>query len=411
MIGRTILRALALASAVALPLAAQGRQPATPPGPATGPFPTMPGSENPHGPATGGPREVLGKVERLTSSGPVAVPGAMVTLHRVGPDGEGPVDSLRTDAQGGYRLRYKASGSANAIYFVATSWQGIAYFTPPLRAAKVEGNGARLTVYDTTSRLVQLAMRGRHLIVSAPDSSGSRVVIEVYELSNDSSRTLVGPDSSTPTLTLPVPTAAREVMVGQGDVPPDATGTAPGALRVFAPFSPGLKQLSFSYRLGKEAFPASFPLDRATSVLEVLIEDPSGSVSGAALKDAGPVQADGRTFKRFLGENIAAGGALTVSASGELPSKANLYVIGLAFAVGVALLGGLARTAFQARGRPRAVVVSDDPEALAREIADLDRAFERQPGASDGDRAAYQQARAALKERLTLVLARRDGDA
>lgn len=333
----------------------------------------------------------------------------MITLHRVGPDKEGPVDSVRTDASGSYRIRYRATGSPNAIYFAATTWQGIAYFTPPLRAASVTGNPARLSVYDTTSREVALAVRGRHVIVGAADSTTSRVVIEVYELANDSVKTLVGSDSLTPTLIVPVPTAAREVVVGQGDVPADATGTAPGVLKIFAPFAPGLKQLSFSYRIAKESFPLNFSLERASDVLEVLVEEPSATISGAALQNTGPIAADGRTFKRFLGQNIAAGGQLTIGVPGTMSGKSSVYIIGIVFAIGVALLAGLARTAFIARnaGGARATFANEDPEAIAREIADLDRTQQR----ASGDAAEYAAARTALKERLTLALARRDGEA
>ncbi len=394
---------LGLSLRVATPLVAQI---APPPG---GPLPVVPGSENPHGPTATGPREVGGRVERLTRSGPVPIAGAVITLHRVGPDREGPVDSVRTDASGAYRIRYRVTGSANAIYFAATTWQGIAYFTPPLRKAVVSGNDARLSVFDTTSREVQLAVRGRHVIVSAADSTRSRVVIEVYELANDSVRTLVASDSQTPTLTVPVPNAATDVLVGQGDVPADATGNAPGVLRVFAPFAPGLKQLSFSYRLPDTSFPLSLSLERATDVLELLIEEPSATVSGAALQNAGPIGADGRTFKRFLGQNIAAGGQMTISVPGSLSGRTSAYIIGIVFAIGVALLAGLTRTAFVARnaGGARATLVNDDPEQIAREIADLDRAHARRPG----DPAEYARARSTLKDRLTLALARRDGEA
>ena len=378
-----------------------------------GPLPVVPGSENPHGPAAAGPRAVVGRVERLTREGPTPVPGVMVTLHRVGTDGEGPVDSTRTDRAGGYRLRYRASGNARAIYFAATTWNGIAYFTAPLRSATVTGNAARLTVYDTTSRGLPVVIRGRHIIVSAADSSRARAIIEVYELANDSVRTLVGADSSTPTLTLPVPMTAHALAVGQGDVPADAASSAPGILRVFAPFAPGLKQLSFSYTLADRDFPARFSLERAAEVLEVLVEDPSATISGAALQNAGPVAADGRTFKRFLGQHIAAGGDLTVAVPGSAASSTKAYIIGVVFAVGVALLGGLARTAFVGRGAraSRVRMVDDDPERLAREIADLDRAHARRDGVGDADAADYARARTALKERLTLALARRDGDA
>ena len=385
-------------------------QVAPPPG---GPLPTVPGASNPHGPRSGGPREVSGRVERLTRSGAVPAAGVMVTLHRVGSDREGPIDSVRTGVAGRYRIPYRAIGDARAIYFAATTWHGIAYFTKPLRAAQVTGNDARLTVFDTASRGVPLSVRGRHVIVSAADSSGSRFVIEVYELANDSVRTLVGTDSMAATITLPVPALARDVAVGQGDVPPDAARPTPGALEVLAPFAPGLKQLSFSYRIDQAAFPMSLALDRAADVLEVLIEEPTATVSGAALQHVGPVAADGRTFKRFLGQNIASGGALAIAIPGSMGGRTRAYIIGVVFAIGLALLAGLARTAFVTRGArgPRAVMLDDDPERLARDIADLDRAQARSASPTDEARDEYARARTALRARLTLALARRDGDA
>ncbi|MFL5571889.1 MAG: hypothetical protein ACJ78R_00085, partial [Gemmatimonadaceae bacterium] len=61
-----------------------------------------------------------------------AVSGAWVVLHRVGPDRAGPLDSTLSDARGRYSFNYVRSGSDDAIYFVSASYDGIAYFTPPL---------------------------------------------------------------------------------------------------------------------------------------------------------------------------------------------------------------------------------------------------------------------------------------
>ena len=47
------------------------------------------------------------------------VGGVMVTLHRVGPDRSGPVESMRTRGDGSYAFRYQPTGSEDAIYFVS----------------------------------------------------------------------------------------------------------------------------------------------------------------------------------------------------------------------------------------------------------------------------------------------------
>ena len=60
------------------------------------------------------------------------VSGAWVVLHRVGPDSAGPLDSIQSDSRGRYSFNYVRTGSEDAIYFVSASYDGIAYFTPPL---------------------------------------------------------------------------------------------------------------------------------------------------------------------------------------------------------------------------------------------------------------------------------------
>src|ERR687886_1973844 len=94
----------------------------------------------------------------------------------------------------------------------------MAYFSAPLRAPRVPGTDAELTVYDTTSGPLPLHVRGRHIVVSSPRASGAREVVEVYELANDSSLTLVSPDDARPTWSTVIPAAARDFEVGQGDV-------------------------------------------------------------------------------------------------------------------------------------------------------------------------------------------------
>jgi hypothetical protein len=125
------------------------------------------------------------------------------------------------------------------------------------------------------------------------------------------------------------------------------------------------------------------------------------------------VSIDGRNFKRFLAQDAPPAGVLTIdvpSAPGARTRQIALYA--LLGAVGIAMLLTLAR-AFARRpasARPRAPRNAPTPERVARQIADLDTAFERQRAPSDEARAEYQARRAALKAELTnLLAARADG--
>ena len=79
------------------------------------------------------------------------VMGAWVVLHRVGSDGAGPLDSIKSDARGRFSFGYVRTGSTDAVYFVSAMYDGIAYFTPPLPEGKVSGEKGEITVFDTTS--------------------------------------------------------------------------------------------------------------------------------------------------------------------------------------------------------------------------------------------------------------------
>jgi len=137
------------------------------------------------------PQEVSGRIVRPGVRRMDPVTGAWVVLHRVGSDGAGPLDSLQSDARGRFSFKYQRTGSADAVYFVSAMYDGIAYFTPPLPEGKVSGENGEITVFDTTSGHVPITLQGHHVVVSAVDANSLRTVVEVYDLSNDSSVTRV----------------------------------------------------------------------------------------------------------------------------------------------------------------------------------------------------------------------------
>ena len=350
---------------------------------------------------------------RVDSVLPVAVPGVMVTLHRVGRDTAGALDSMRTDASGRYRFRYTTRGG-DAVYFTSVTYGGIAYFTAPLRAAEVTGEPAEITVFDTTSRIYPLSVRGRHLIIGDIDSSNMRTVIEVFELENDSTKTLVTSDTSSgkPTWWVSVPQAARELRMNDTEVSPDAFVHSPGRVEFYSPFAPGLKQLSFSYRMAASDFPVAFANQYPVDVFEVLLEESTGTVTNEHIGTVGVVNLEGRTFKRFLGRDVGAAEEVMLELPTSKPLGRGGYIAGLLIVIGAAMLLVLSRAMSRRAPAPVRVSVANVAapelplqERLAREIAALDDVFARTPNPTDDVREAYQRRRAELRDALAGALA------
>jgi len=275
------------------------------------------------------------------------VSGAWVVLHRVGSDRAGPLDSLRSDAGGRYRFEYLRSGSEDAVYFVSAMHGGIAYFTPPLTERRIGGRAGEITVFDTTSGRVPISVRGHHVVISAVDARAQRSVVEVFELSNDSSVTRIAanerPESATWGTHLPP--AATNFRVTQGDIPTDAVAFANGRVNVFAPLAPGVKQVAFSYSVPASSFPLRMPLQARTDVYEVLIEDETGSVTGPKIREMDPVTVEARSFRRFLASDIPQNSVTVI----DLPPAAATsaidprYMVALTLLIGGAMILALAR--------------------------------------------------------------------
>lgn len=357
------------------------------------------------------PRSIEGRVVRPAGQDVAGVSGAWVVLHRVGRDAAGPLDSMRTRRDGSYGFRYLATGDTNAVYFVSTSRGGVNYFTPPAREPIVRGGVAELMVYDTTSAPIPITVRGRHVVVTAPDSASGRTrsIIEVYELSNDGDRTRVAAGTDGVTFDAPLPPGVTQVVGGEGDISPDAIRVFDGRVLVTAAIAPGPKQFSFVYELPVSAEEMPFAVESAVPVIEVLVEDPRGRVDGAGLIEMDPVQVEGRPFRRYLAQEARAGSVIHVLAPGPEPTRVNVRLLLIVTAVGAALLLGFGMAVMRRGPGALARRRTDDPETLAAEIAALDAVFERLAAPTEPQRAEHYLARARLKGRLTEVLAKRDG--
>jgi hypothetical protein len=354
-------------------------------------------------------RRVEGAVMHGEAKGPRPISGVRVVLHRVGSDRAGPLDSAITDARGRYRFRFSASGSPDAIYFVSASYDGIAYFSVPLREPVTSGDDAQITVFDTTSGPVPIHVIGHHVIVGSPDGRGDREAVEVFELQNDSSVTRVSVGRITPVWATTLPHGAANAKINPtGDISPNAVSFADGRVRLFAPISPGARQLSYAYQLPRDALPLSITLDEPNGVLEVLTEEPRATVTGANLTEVAPTSTGGRTFRRFLAQNAPAQSVVRIDVPFAIGESRVRWFVAVAVVCGLAMLGSIA----VALRRRRVVAVAAPPSPQRREtedllhaIAMLDAEFERNTDATADDRARYDTERARLKARLSAALA------
>ncbi|HEX9565783.1 MAG TPA: hypothetical protein VF981_17520 [Gemmatimonadaceae bacterium] len=364
-------------------------------------------------PATGTPgvagemRSVEGRVLRGGPGNPEPLGGQFVVLHRISADSAGPVDSMRTPASGQYRFRYRLA-STSAMYIVSSRYAGVAYFTAPLRAATVAGPDADLLVFDTTSRAFPLTVRGRHFVVSPPDPSGVRRVVDVFEVANDSSRTLVVGSGTDATWRARMPDGVRDPRSSRGDLPPDAIRFSGGSASLAVPFPPGSRQIVLTYGVPAGA-PVTIPVDDPTASLEVLVEGSGVEVSGASLAVEPSVTMEGRTFQRYVASSVNAGASFTVQwgGGGGLGGRAGRVALPALAAVAVAaglVFGRRNRSADLAAARPPAPAVSE-AESLAGAIAALDDTYSVDARQDAASQARYRERRDAMKSRLVAALA------
>jgi hypothetical protein len=337
----------------------------------------------------------------------LTVSQAWVTLHRVAPDSSGPVDSVRTDANGRYAMRYTPVGG-EAVYFASSMYGGVAYFTAPLPARDAVGDDGEITVFDTTSAPVPVHTRGRHLVVSASAVDGRRTLVEVFELSNDTTVTAVSGARGRATWSTALAPNGTDFQVGQGDIGNNAVQFRDGRVLVYASFSPGIRQIAFSYSVPASDFPLTIPVGDPVSVFEVLVEDPGATASGGGLEEQQPVSLEGRSFRRFLAQDVRSGESLVINVGPPTGPRSNRMLLVPVVVAAVVMSLALAFALTRRRGArvvARAEAPSDAAQ-IARDIAELDDAFERAGSPSDAERDAYRQQREALKTRLEAALAK-----
>jgi len=283
----------------------------------------------------------------------VPLANAWVVLHRLARDAAGPIDSVRSDARGRYRVTLRRPDSTSA-YAVSVWFDSIAYFSLPLNvtgrpAVHVED----LIAFPTTSTGPPVHLARRLATVARAGDDGGREVLEILELQNTGVATRVTSDTLAPTWAGRLPAGAGQFRGGQGDVSSDAMQFRHDSVIVFAPIPPGpVKQISYGYSLPAGTRALVIPIDQPTDEMNLLVEDTTAVVSAPKLESLGVKELEGRHFAAYRAGPLAPADRVEIRLpGGKFRAQMLLpYVIALlAIGMVVALVWALRRRPTQPR--------------------------------------------------------------
>jgi hypothetical protein len=274
---------------------------------------------------------------RVLRGGPDTVPLSNVTvvLHRMTSANAGPVDSVRSDARGRYRLELRNPDSTSG-YVISVWYDSIAYFSMPLNlvgrpAVHVED----IVAYPASRTGPPMRLTRRLATIAAPSKDGTREILEILELENPSQTTRVTADTLMPTWAGRVPGNTGQYRAGEGDISADAMRFRNDSVLVYAPIPPGPpKQISYDYSLAAGARTFVIPIDQPTVEVNLLVEDTTAVVSAPKVESFGLKEIEGRRFAAYRAGPLAPGDRVEIQLpaakfSVETLVKPAMWVFGL----------------------------------------------------------------------------------
>jgi hypothetical protein len=280
----------------------------------------------------------------------VPLANAWVVLHRLARESAGPLDSVRSDARGRYRLALRSPDSTSG-YAVSVLYDSIAYFSLPLNvtgrpAVHVED----LITFPTTNNGPPLRLARRLATVARAGEDGTREILEILELENTGVATRVATDTLRPTWAGRVPQHAGQFRGGQGDISSDAMQFRHDSVLVLAPIPPGpMKQISYAYTLAAGTRALVIPIDQPTVEVNLLVEDTTARVSAPKIESLGVKEIEQRHFAAYRAGPLAAGDKVEI----QLPAGKFRAQILLPYVIAVFAVGMVIALVWALRKRPQ----------------------------------------------------------
>jgi hypothetical protein len=334
---------------------------------------------------------------RVLTVDSASVPGARVVLHRIGQDSQGPIDSTRSDRRG--RFLFSFHPDSGAFYLLSAEHAGIEYFSQPVPTTPERPDtGIRILVYDTSSA-APVSLEARHIVVSRPGQDGSRSVLDLMVLRNDSRLTRIAADTSRPTWSGPLPAGSIGLDVAESDFSRDALARRGDSVTVLAPFSPGEKQLTVQYLSPSNLPVIKLPFDRSGVTINVLAEEAGVKVSGSEVALADTQVLQGRSFRRWTGVSQPGGVVrIQLPRTGRAPSWLLTLLVGT---LTITLAGAGWRLL-----RTRSAAADPRTGELVDALATLDIGYAGRESETPADQwSSYLAERARIKAQLQASLA------
>ena len=204
------------------------------------------------------------------------LPGVTVVLHQVSAEASGEIDSIRAEDDGTFRLplpHVPDHAARPEVFFASVRYGGLLYFGPAVTEAVQLDSLYLIQAYDTVSVPeggADLPLVARNLFLEpAPEGWTATDVLVVL---HEGDRTLYSPEEDV-VWRYPLPPAATDFEMGQGDMAPDAVRLQEGSLMVYSPIPPGERQILVRYRIPVREF--ELPLPGRVDALDILLREPA----------------------------------------------------------------------------------------------------------------------------------------
>ena len=347
--------------------------------------------------------ELRGKV--LVNEQPAA--GTMVVVHRVAAAGAGPIDSVRTGKDGGFRYRLPHvpdPDASNEVFFASVSHGGVSYFGPIVQTVADLDSLYVVRTYDTETAPAQgavIPIDARYVLLEeAKDTGWMATDLIHFEYKGD--KTLVAAPGGA-TFVYPLPEGASDMQVGGAEATPDQATIKDGALWVTSAIQPGEREFMVRYKVPSPYLTLRYPGE--TKEAELLVKEPAPPLDVGGLLAAPPVEMEpGVNYRRYAAGDLLNSTVIIKKGKGEPIVPTGWLAVGLALLLASAALYSVLRphqAVASAAGAAPVALAGLSPFAqrqrLLLEVARLDEAKD-QGRVADADDWAVR--RRALLERI-----------